>query len=120
MSELKQTIRQNVSLPSARSIQSIIGRGRVIYSNERENVVTVIYTDRNGKSKTENGVPVRIDSADSWFPMPGDVVLLDVSNTAATVIGRDVTDYNSQIRQAHRLLYDIFSDASSPIGNQIG
>lgn len=120
MSEIKQNIRQNISLPISRQIQTILTRGRVTYSDERENVCNVIYTNRSGVATTRNSVPVRIDSADSWFPAYGETVLLDISGNMPVIIGRDFLDYNAQVRPEHRLSHDIFSDASIPIGNQIG
>ena len=120
MSEIKDTIKQNIVLPETKDSELLRSYGRVIFSNEKENVCTVIYTNRDGIPVIKNGVPVSIGSVDNWFPSVGDIVLLDLINEKPLITGRSFNNYASQIRENNKLLFDIFSDTGKPVGNRIG
>ena len=74
MSEIKNALHQSIAAPVEGRTTYVQVLGRVLFSNEKENVCTVIFSDRNGYSRKQSGVPVRIDSANSWFPRAGDIV----------------------------------------------
>lgn len=117
--DIKKSIEQNIVAPSEARTMNLQTYGRVTLSNEKTNVCTVVYEDRNGIRRERNNVRVDIDSANQWFPSAGDTVLIRFNDTTPYIAGRYYTDYNADIRQKEKTLFDIFSDAGLPMGNQI-
>ena len=56
-------------------------KGSVISSDPLTNTCSVIYTDQMGNRQTESAMHVQTNSVDSWFPKPGEYVIIEAWQT---------------------------------------
>ena len=120
MSEIKSSIYQNIVNPSTHSNNTERVYGSVTVSDERNNLCSITYLDRDGKHRLKNGVPIKISNSDNWFPVVGEIVLTEITGDDAVIVGRAINNYNSEVKKQKTLKYDIYSDGgSNTIGGSI-
>ena len=112
MYDFKAQMRNTLINSVARLTDRIVTIGKVTKSDEINNMVSVQYVDKNGKSRNKDKVPVRLyGNGGDWFPSVGDLVIIEESNDDMSVIARHVGNYNMDVRSKMLLKQDIYSDS---------
>jgi hypothetical protein len=112
MYDFKAQMRNTLINSVARLTDRIVTIGKVTKSDEINNMVSVQYVDKNGKSRNKDNVPVRLyGNGGDWFPSVGDLVIIEESNDDMSVIARHVGNYNMDVRSKMLLKQDIYSDS---------
>lgn len=112
MYDFKAQMRNTLINSVARLTDRIVTIGKVTKSDEINNMVSVQYVDKNGKSRNKDNVSVRLyGNGGDWFPSVGDLVIIEESNDDMSVIARHVGNYNMDVRSKMLLKQDIYSDS---------
>lgn len=112
MYDFKAQMRNTLINSVARLTDRIVTIGKVTKSDEINNMVSVQYVDKNGKSRNKDNVTVRLyGNGGDWFPSVDDLVIIEESNDDMSVIARHVGNYNMDVRSKMLLKQDIYSDS---------
>ena len=113
MFDFKSGLRNSVINSVARLTDRIVTIGKVTKSDEINNLVSVRYVDKNGKTRNRDNVTVRLyGNGGDWFPSVGDYVVIEESNSDFSVVARHVGNYNMDVRSKMKLASDVYSDSS--------
>ena len=109
--DLKQTIQNRIIAPTTHINNSITTVGIVTGSDESNNTCNVLYTDKNGNSQNRDNVVIRLygNGAD-WFPVIGDIVVIEDTGDTVVVVARHVGNYAMDVRSRRQLRQDVLSD----------
>lgn len=99
--------------PVTHQLDRISTLAKVTKADEKNNVCSIQYTDKNGRFRNKDNVSVRLyGSGTDWFPSVGDFVTVEDSNSGTVIIARHVQNYNMDVRSKMQLSKDIYSDSS--------
>lgn len=112
MYDLRSNLRNNLINSVARLTDRIVTVGKVTKSDEINNLVSVQYVDKHGKTRNKDNVTVRLyGNGGDWFPSEGDMVVIEESDGDMSVVARHVGNYNMDVRSRMKLEQDNFSDS---------
>ena len=112
MFDFKSGLRNSVINSVARLTDRIVTIGKVTKSDEINNLVSVRYVDKNGKTRNRDNVTVRLyGNGGDWFPSVDDYVVIEESNSDFSVVARHVGNYNMDVRSRMKLASDVYSDS---------
>lgn len=112
---LKNKLINNIIAPVASSHSATFIRGTVKKTNEKNNTCTVVYTNTEGVTVTQENIPVKLSNVSfiDWFPKEKEVVNISVKKGEIYVTGPDYQNSYSSMRESMKLSQDIYSDNSS-------
>ena len=112
MYDLRSSLRNSLVNSVARLTDRIITIGKVTKSDEINNMVSVQYVDKHGKTRNKDNVTVRLyGNGGDWFPSRNDLVVIEESDSDIAVVGRHVGNYNMDVRSKMQLEQDNYSDS---------
>lgn len=84
----------------------------VTKSDERNNVCSIEFIDKDGYRSNKDSIAVKIYSPGiiGWFPIEGDFVVIEEFNGKITITGKHDGGYSASIRSKSQIKKDIFSD----------
>lgn len=109
MSELKRKIQETIVDPAAHTRRSFSMVALVLESNERNNLCTIEFIDKDGYKSNKNNVPVRLYNSCiiDWFPKTGEYVNVEETDGAITILSKYEGGYGSSVRVNTKLKKDI-------------
>jgi hypothetical protein len=110
--DFKTRIQEQIVNPADRIRGKFSTVAMVTNSDERNNVCSIQFIDKDGYRSNKDSVPVKIYSPGiiGWFPVEGDFVTIEESNGRITITGKHEGGYAASIRSKSELKKDIFSD----------
>lgn len=112
MDTVKNLIHQKIVSPAIHNDRGMHVIADVLQSDEKNNLCTVKYIDKNGILRNRDNVSVRLAGAE-WFPAEGDQVILEDHGKYAVIIGKNDSGYAAYIRSQNELKQDLYADTSS-------
>ena len=106
---LKNIIQQKLIAPAAHTGGGVHVVADVLQSDEKNNLCTIRYIDKNGLMRNRDNVPVRLAGAE-WFPAEGDKVIVEDFGKTINIIGKNDVGYASEIRSQNELKQDAYAD----------
>lgn len=115
MKNLRNKFRQELIAPTATSYGALESVGRVIKANERGNVCTVEFMNKEGRKVKEYNVPVSIYNKNiiDWFPQENDNVIIVESSGDYSIKGPSMDKGYIDIRNSIKMEQDIYSETYS-------
>lgn len=111
MFDLRSSLRNSLVNSVARLTDRVTTVGKVLKSDEINNIVSIQYVDKYGKTRNKDNVTVRLyGNGGDWFPSVGDAVIIEESESELSVVARHVGNYNMDVRSRMQLSKDIYSD----------
>lgn len=113
MSELKRRIQRDIVAPADHLSREHTIVGKVTKSDERNNVCTVSYMDKDGYKSNKDNVPVRIYNQTfvDWFPKVGELVNLIESDYEVSIISKYEGGYGTAVRASTESKKDIYTSS---------
>lgn len=111
MSELKRKIQERIVAPADHLSREHTIVGEVTLSDEKNNVCSVRYMDKDGYVSNKDNVPVRVynQSFADWFPAKGEQVVMTESNYQVTIVSKYEGGYGTAVRAGTEMKKDIYT-----------
>ena len=113
---LKQFIKENIVNPVVHDGASAILSATVKTADEKNNMCSIVYVDKDGKPSNKNNVQVRLTSANTWFPKAGDKVVVEDRGDLVSILGPAVHNYATELRERNKPRCDIHPEPSGCVG----
>lgn len=113
---IKRQIQNNIINPADQDRRGFLSTAEIIESDEKNNVCSIRYIDKDGNVSNKKNVPLRVynTSMIDWFPKKNEkVVIQDTGNGRLIIISKECTDYSSKVRADNELKSDILSNTYS-------
>lgn len=113
---LKQSLQDRIVNPVARGNWVAVSTAVVKTADEKNNLCSIKYVDKDGRMGNKDNVEVRLTGTDSWFPKIGDRVTIEDRGSMVVILGPAVKNYSSEEREKNKPTRDIHPEPSSSIG----
>lgn len=110
--EIKEIIHQKIAAPANHISRGMHVIADVLQSDEKNNLCSVRYIDKNGILRNRDNVSVRLAGAE-WFPAEGDQVILEDHGKYAVIVGKNDSGYAAYIRSQNQLKQDMYADTTT-------
>ncbi len=111
MRDYKKTLIENVGDVAARTYHRTRSAGLVINSDEKNNVATIRFLNRDGCFETRKNVTVRIHGdGTGWFPSKGELVAVEETDNVCEIIARYGGGFSTETRKDLITEHDIYPD----------
>lgn len=110
MNQLKNELQNKISIPVSDEQSNTNSIGIVTTVNKSQNTCTVEFVNSYNGTQEAEGVPVRNDRNDNWFPSPGEPVRVMVNDAGACIIGTALDD--TMLKAMRSISCEIFPASS--------
>jgi hypothetical protein len=112
MNELRKKIEEQIVNPAGHLRRSFTIVAKVIKSDERNNLCSVSFIDKDGYKSNKDNVQVKIYNIAiiDWFPKVGELVNVEQNGDLLVVVSKYEGSYATDIRPRTEKKKDILSD----------
>lgn len=121
MSEFKRRLQEEMVNPADQVRRDASYVARVTHANEKNNICSVSFIDKDGYVSNKDNVPVRIynQSFIDWFPIKGEMVTVEDSDGNLSIVSKFEGGYGSRIRAGTELKHDIYTSSFGGMSGMI-
>ena len=111
MNSLKEIVNSRIVSPNIDTAINAKSIGIVLAAYEQDNLCDIAYTDAKNIRRRKDKVEVQLKNPnETWFPIKGNLVKLDVFEENVIITGEVITNYSSQVKEKQYTKNNIYAN----------